>query len=508
MSTIEMPSASAFVPRKATRKDWLGLAVIALPCMLYSMDLTVLNLAVPQIDISLRPSAAQMLWIVDIYGFMVAGALITMGTLGDRIGRRRLLMIGAVAFGAASVLAAFSTSATMLIVARALLGLAAATLAPSTLSLISNMFHDARERTFAISVWIASFSAGAAIGPVVGGVLLNWFWWGSVFLIAVPVMVLLLVLAPLLLPEYRSPEAGRLDLTSAALSVLAVLGVIYGVKAAAEGGLDMQSLAIMAAGLTAGWIFVRRQTRLDDPLIDLSLLRVPAFSASLGVNLVSFFVAFGSFLLIALYLQLVLGLSPLMAGIWSLPSAVGFIIGAMAAPAMVGSVRPAYLMATGLTVAACGFALLSVAAGAFSLPLTVSALFILSIGLAPVFTLATDLIIGAAPGDRAGSAAGMAETSSELGGALGIALLGSLVTALYRLNLGGAMPENTAMASTGTVGTALVEAEALGGSAGETLAAAARVAFAEGMSTAAMICAAIALLAAGVTARVLRRVGQ
>ncbi|NMG39241.1 MFS transporter [Chelativorans sp. ZYF759] len=503
-----MPSASAFVPRKATRKDWLGLAVIALPCMLYSMDLTVLNLAVPQIDISLRPSAAQMLWIVDIYGFMVAGALITMGTLGDRIGRRRLLMIGAVAFGAASVLAAFSTSATMLIVARALLGLAAATLAPSTLSLISNMFHDARERTFAISVWIASFSAGAAIGPVVGGVLLNWFWWGSVFLIAVPVMVLLLVLAPLLLPEYRSPEAGRLDLTSAALSVLAVLGVIYGVKAAAEGGLDMQSLAIMAAGLTAGWIFVRRQTRLDDPLIDLSLLRVPAFSASLGVNLVSFFVAFGSFLLIALYLQLVLGLSPLMAGIWSLPSAVGFIIGAMAAPAMVGSVRPAYLMATGLTVAACGFALLSVAAGAFSLPLTVSALFILSIGLAPVFTLATDLIIGAAPGDRAGSAAGMAETSSELGGALGIALLGSLVTALYRLNLGGAMPENTAMASTGTVGTALVEAEALGGSAGETLAAAARVAFAEGMSTAAMICAAIALLAAGVTARVLRRVGQ
>jgi len=508
MSTIEIPSVSAFVPQKATRKDWLGLAVIALPCMLYSMDLTVLNLAVPQIDVSLRPSAAQMLWIVDIYGFMVAGALITMGTLGDRIGRRRLLMIGAVAFGAASVLAAFSTSATMLIVARALLGLAAATLAPSTLSLISNMFHDPHERTFAISVWIASFSAGAAIGPVVGGVLLNWFWWGSVFLIAVPVMVLLLVLAPLLLPEYRSPEAGRLDLTSAALSVLAVLGVIYGVKAAAEGGLDMQSLAIMTAGLAAGWIFVRRQTRLDDPLIDLSLLQVPAFSASLGVNLVSFFVAFGSFLLIALYLQLVLGLSPLMAGIWSLPSAVGFIIGAMAAPAMVGSVRPAYVMAMGLTVAACGFALLSVAVGAFSLPLTVSALFILSIGLAPVFALATDLIIGAAPGDRAGSAAGMAETSSELGGALGIALLGSLVTALYRLNLGGAVPANAAMESTGTVGTALVEAEALGGYAGETLAAAARVAFAQGMSMAAMICAVIALVAAGVTARVLRRVGQ
>jgi len=507
MSAIEMPSTSAFVPRKATRKDWLGLAVIALPCMLYSMDLTVLNLAVPQIDISLRPSPAQMLWIVDIYGFMVAGALITMGTLGDRIGRRRLLMIGAVAFGAASVLAAFSTSATMLIVARALLGLAAATLAPSTLSLISNMFHDSRERTFAISVWIASFSAGAAIGPVVGGVLLHWFWWGSVFLIAVPVMVMLLVLAPLLLPEYRSPEAGRLDLTSAALSILGVLGVIYGVKAAAEGGLDVQSLAIMAAGLTAGWLFVRRQSRLDNPLIDLSLLRVTAFSASLGVNLVSFFVAFGSFLLIALFLQLVLGLSPLMAGVWSLPSAVGFIAGAMTAPALVSKARPAYLMAMGLTVAVGGFALLAVAADALSLPLTVTALFILSLGLAPVFTLATDLIIGAAPGDRAGAAAGMAETSSELGGALGIALLGSLVTALYRLNLGDLMPVDADLASAGTVGTALVQAEALGGSAGEALAVAARLAFAQALGMAAMISAAIALAAAAVTAVVLRRVG-
>ena len=508
MSAIELNSDAAPVAPKASRREWLGLAVIALPCMLYSMDLTVLNLAVPQIDISLRPSPAQMLWIVDIYGFMVAGALITMGTLGDRIGRRRLLMIGAVAFGAASILAAFSTSAGMLIVARALLGLAAATLAPSTLSLISNMFHDTRERTFAISVWIASFSIGAAIGPVVGGVLLQWFWWGSVFLIAVPVMILLLVCAPILLPEYRSPEAGRLDLASAALSILAVLGVIYGVKAAAEGGLDAGSLAIMAAGLVAGWIFVRWQARLDNPLIDLSLLRVTAFSASLGVNLVSFFVAFGSFLLVALYLQLVLGLSPLMAGIWSLPSAVGFIVGAMAAPAMVGSMRPAYLMAAGLAVAAGGFALLSVAAGAFSLPLTVTALFILSIGLAPVFTLATDLIIGAAPGDRAGAAAGMAETSSELGGALGIAILGSLVTALYRLNLGGAMPAEAARASTGTVGAALVKAEALGGTQGETLRAAARLAFAEGMSTAAMVCTVVALVAAGVTARVLRRVGQ
>ena len=210
------------------------------------MDLTVLNLAVPQLSADLKPSSAQLLWIIDIYGFLVAGSLITMGTLGDRIGRRRLLLIGAAAFGVASVLAAFSTSAEMLIATRALLGIAGATLAPSTLSLIRNMFLDPQQRTVAIGVWITSYSVGAAIGPLVGGVLLEYFWWGSVFLIGVPVMVLLLVLGPLLLPEYRDPDAGRLDLVSAALSLAAVLAVIYGLKQIAEDGLGwLPALAIV-----------------------------------------------------------------------------------------------------------------------------------------------------------------------------------------------------------------------------------------------------------------------
>ena len=208
------PEMTATAP-KATRRDWLGLAVIALPCLLYSMDLTVLNLAIPQLSVDLKPSAAQLLWIVDIYGFMVAGSLITMGTLGDRIGRRKLLLIGAAAFGLASVLAAFSTSAEMLIATRALLGIAGATLAPSTLSLIRNMFLDPKERSFAIGIWIASFSAGGAIGPLVGGLLLEHYWWGSVFLVGVPVMILLLMLGPFLLPEFKAPNAGRVDLASA-----------------------------------------------------------------------------------------------------------------------------------------------------------------------------------------------------------------------------------------------------------------------------------------------------
>src|SRR6266516_1694299 len=228
-------SATVDAPR-AGRREWIGLAVIALPCLLYAMDLTVLYLAVPHLSADLKPSSAQLLWIVDIYGFLVAGLLITMGTLGDRIGRRRLLLLGAVAFGVASVLAAYAHSAEQLIAARALLGVAGATLAPSTLSLIRNMFLDPKQRSVAVAVWISIFSAGGAVGPLAGGVLLEWFWWGSVFLLAVPVMALLLVLGPILLPEYRDPQAGRLDLVSAGMSLVAVLAVVWGLKQLAQDG--------------------------------------------------------------------------------------------------------------------------------------------------------------------------------------------------------------------------------------------------------------------------------
>jgi DHA2 family multidrug resistance protein-like MFS transporter len=286
-------SMTASVPPRAGRREWIGLAVIALPCLLYSMDLTVLNLAVPHISADLKPSSSQLLWIVDIYGFLIAGSLITMGTLGDRIGRRRLLLIGAAAFGAASVLAAFSTSAGMLIATRALLGIAGATLAPSTLSLIRNMFLDPGQRTFAIGVWATSYSVGAAIGPLLGGILLEYFWWGSVFLLAVPIMVLLLVVGPVLLPEFRDPQAGRLDLLSAAQSLAAVLLVTYGLKKLAQDGPGWPPAISILAGLGIGVLFVHRQRRLADPLIDLRLFRVPAFSASLAAYTLGTLVAFG-----------------------------------------------------------------------------------------------------------------------------------------------------------------------------------------------------------------------
>ena len=494
---------------KATRREWIGLAVIALPCMLYSMDLTVLNLAVPALSAELRPSSAELLWIVDIYGFFVAGSLITMGTLGDRIGRRRLLMIGAAAFGVASVLAAFSTSTPMLIAARALLGIAAATLAPSTLSLIRNMFLDAQERTVAISVWIMSYSAGAAIGPLIGGVLLEQFWWGSVFLINVPVMLLLLGLAPVLLPEFRDPAAGRLDVPSAALSVAAVLAVIYGLKRIAEEGFGWTAVTAILAGVATGTAFIRRQRVLADPLIDLKLFHSPAFSTALAVNVLGFCTCFAAFLFIAQYLQSVLGLSPLEAGLWGLPSALAFIAGSMLTPAIVRRFQSAHVIAGGMAVTAAGFVLLAmVDDAAHPLAMLVAGSIVFSVGLTPVVTLTTDIVLGAAPPERAGAASALSETCSEFGGALGIAIMGSIVTAVYRgevaRTLPAEMPPEAADAASRTIGGAVSIAGELSGALGAEVLTSAREAFMQAFSTAAAISAMVALGVAILAAALLR----
>ena len=454
----------------AGRREWFGLAVLALPCAVYAMDLTVLNLALPALSEDLQPSSTQLLWIVDIYGFLVAGLLITMGTLGDRIGRRRLLLIGAGAFGLASVFAALSTSAEMLIAARALLGVAGATLAPSTLSLIRNMFEDPTQRTFAIGVWITSFSAGAAVGPLIGGLLLERFWWGSVFLPALPVMGLLLLLGPRLLPEYRDPAAARLDLVSAALSLAAVLAIIYGLKEIAQDGLGSVALASILIGLGIGGAFVYRQRRLADPLIDLSLFRAPAFNAALSANTFGFFVNFGIAVFVAQYLQLVLGLSPLEAGLWTVPYAGGFIVGSLLTPVVVRRIRPAYAIAGGLVLASAGFGLLAQVDGNTGLAIVVTGTVVLALGLAPVYTLAADLMVGAAPAERAGAAAGVSETSSELGGALGIAVLGAVGTAVYRSEIAEMLPSGVppaaAESARDTLGAAVVAGDELPGGLG------------------------------------------
>jgi MFS transporter, DHA2 family, multidrug resistance protein len=495
---------SAVIARQAGRREWIGLAVLTLPCLLYAMDLTVLNLAVPHISKDLRPSSNQLLWIIDIYGFMAAGSLITMGTLGDLIGRRRLLLTGAAAFGAASLVAAWAASAAMLIAARALLGLAGATIAPSTLSLIRNMFLDPRQRTVAVSVWITSFSVGGAIGPLLGGVLLEWFWWGSVFLLAVPVMGLLLVLGPLLLPEFRDPQAGRLDLVSAALSVAAVLTVIYGLKQLTGDGLGWPPALSIVVGLAAGMVFVRRQRRLADPLLDVRLFRSAAFTAALTANLLSFFVGFGTLLFIAQYLQLVLGLSPLAAGLWMLPSSAGFILGSMLTPVLARRARSALVMAASLALAAVGLGLFTQLGSATGLGLLVTGSVVFSLALAPVDTLATDLAVGAAPPERAGAVSALSETGAEFGGALGIAILGVIGARVYRGQLTGALPAGllpkTAAAARDTLGSAVAAAGQLPGQPGQVLIRAARQAFTQGLHVAFAVCAAAVLGAAVVAA--------
>ncbi|HEX9850134.1 MFS transporter [Candidatus Deferrimicrobium sp.] len=495
---------------RAGRREWIGLAVIALPCMLYSMDLTVLNLAVPSLSADLKPSGAELLWIVDIYGFLVAGSLITMGTLGDRIGRRRLLLIGAGVFGAVSVLAAFSTSAAMLIAARALLGVSAATLAPSTLSLIRNMFLDPSQRTFAISVWVMSYSAGAAIGPVIGGVLLEHFRWGSVFLINVPVMLLLVAIGPALLPEFRDPAAGRLDPLSAVQSLAAVLAVIYGLKRIAEGRLGGIAALSIVSGVVIGAAFLRRQGKLADPLIDLKLFRAPAFGAALAVNILGFLTAFAAFLFIAQYLQSVLGLSPLSAGLWGVPSALAFIAGSMLTPTIVGRFPPAHVIAGGMTVSSAGFLLLSLVGDvAPPLAMLVAGSVVFSLGLTPVVTLTTDIVLSAAPPERAGAAAALSETSSEFGGALGIAVMGSIVTAIYRAKVTGALPagvpSDAAEIARSTIGGAVSVSGQLPGAVGAELLETARDAFAQAFGTMAVISAAIAIGVAILAAALLRR---
>ncbi|MGH2427660.1 MAG: MFS transporter [Candidatus Limnocylindria bacterium] len=485
------------MPSKAGRREWIGLAVLALACLLYVMDLTVLHLAVPALSADLQPSSAQLLWIIDIYGFLVAGSLITMGTLGDRIGRRKLLMIGAAAFGVVSLLAAFSISAEMLIVSRALLGIAGATLAPSTLSLIFHMFEDPKERSVAIGVWIGSFSAGGAIGPVVGGVMLEYFWWGSVFLLALPVMAALLVLGPRVLPEYRDPNAGRLDLVSAAMAIGAVLAVIYGLKEIAQAGIGLTPVLLILAGLAIGVAWVRRQQSLADPMIDVGLFRIKAFNAALAVNFLAIFVVVGYFLFVAQYLQLVEGLSPLEAGLWSLPSAVGFIIGSQLAPRIVQRVRPGHLIGGGLAVGAVGLAMLTQVGPSGGLLTLVAASVVISVGLAPVFGLTTELIVGSAPPERAGAASGISETGAELGGALGIAILGSIGVAIYRGEIADrlppAVPAEAEAAASDTLGSAVAVAGELPAELGGALLETAREAFVHGMQLTSGIAAVIAV---------------
>jgi DHA2 family multidrug resistance protein-like MFS transporter len=419
-------------------------------------------------------------------------------------------MIGAVAFGIASLVAAYASSAEMLIAARALLGIAGATLMPSTLSLITSMFTNAKQRGMAIGIWMSCFMLGAAIGPVVGGALLQSFWWGSAFLFGLPIMVLLVVAAPVLLPEYRDPDPGRLDPISVALSLGTMLPIIYGIKRMAHDGLSPLALSSLALGLLIGLAFVLRQRRLANPLIDVSLFAIPSFAGAIGVLVLGPAVMGGVGLFVNQYLQMVRELSPLEAGLLTVPPAFGTAIGAMLAPMLVqriGSSRP--VVAGAAVVLAAGALLLTLPDASSGLPMLVTGMILVSLGFGPIASLGTGLIIAAAPPEKAGAAASIAETSTEFGIGLGVGALGVVGTAVYQSDIAetlpAGLPPEAADAARDTLAGALTVAGQLPGELGQAVVEAGRTAFTSGLGTVGLVCAGIGLAIVALAALLPRR---
>ena len=493
---------------RAGRREWFGLALLALPLFVLAMDASVLFLAAPHISADLDPSPTQWLWALDVYGFMIAGFLVTMGALGDRIGRRRLLLLGSVAFAAASVWAALARSPEEFIAARAVLGFAGATLMPSTLALIRTMFRDDQQRTFAIAVWMTTFSVGIAVGPLVGGAFLQFFWWGSVFLLAVPVMLTTVVLGPTFLPESRDPRPAGVDLPSVVLSIVAVVGLVQAAKSTVSDGMTPSTFGALLVGATAGVTFVLRQRRIAHPLVDPSLFRSRVFRAALLVLTLGVFTVTAVNFLIPQFLQSVGGLSPLHAGLLTAPIALSAIAGSLTAPRFSAQIGAANVIATGAAVSLAGYAVLTQAAPDRPLWILVVGGALAVLGLSPATVLTTDLVVGSAPEERAGSAAALSETSGELGVALGIAVMGTVLAGLYRSRLTDTLPEGLAPSVRESALDGLPAAERVTGTLpahlGEALMAAARESYASAFSAVAVICAVLAVALAVLAAARLR----
>ncbi|MDX5562513.1 MFS transporter [Streptomyces sp. ID05-04B] len=497
------PTSTVTAPApRAGRREWTALGVLMLPLLLVSMDVSVLYFAIPAISADLEPSGTQQLWIFDIYAFVLAGLLMTMGSLGDRIGRRRLLLVGAAAFGAASLTAAYADSAETLIAARAVLGIGGATLMPSTMALIRTMFTDPGQRAKAIGLWSGVMTGGIALGSVMSGVLVEYFWWGSVFLVNLPAMALLLVLGPVLLPESRDPAPGRFDWPSVPLSMAGVLPVIYGLKEIASEGWHTAYVVPMTVGLLFAVLFVHRQRTAADPMISPALFRRPGFAPAVVLNLVSSFGMLGSAFFTTQYLQSVLGKSALEAALWALLPSVPIGMAAPLATSLVQKgVDRAHVVTAGFATGSAGYGLLALA-GTDSMWLVLTACGVLASGIVMVLSQMTDLAMSAAPVERAGSASSLLETGAEFGGALGMAVLGSIGTALYRHD----MPASAPAEARETLGGALAVAGHLPGRTGDALAAAAREAFTHGLRGAAIAGAVVLLGAAAAATATLRRI--
>ena len=493
---------------RAGRREWTGLAALSLPTLLLSIDTSVLYLALPPLSADLKANSVQQLWIMDIYGFMIAGLLITMGTLGDRIGYRRLLLTGAAVFGLASVLATFAHSAALLILARAVMGLAGAAIMPCTLAIIRNMFHDPHQRSTALSIWLSCFLVGMIIGPLIGGLVLGSYPWGTVFLLGVPVMVILLITGPFLLPEHRETIVRRLDWLGVAHSLAAILPLIYGITELARDGWDGLSFMAVVAGLAFGIVFVLRQLRIEDPLLDLRLFTRRAFSATLLVMLLTAIIMGGTAFFTTQYLQVVKGFTPLVAGLWLIPQAVGMIASSLLTPVIAKSLRPAYVLASGLLLTTIGFVLMTLVDGPGGWGCLIAGTIGTAAGVAPVVVLGTNLVISSVPPAKAGAAASMSETSNQLGIAIGVAILGSLGTVVYRLHLSSAveLPAEVVSAAKENITAAVTTAGGLSRQMADDLLTHAREAFTAGLEAAALLGAIVMAGLAVISLTILKKI--
>jgi DHA2 family multidrug resistance protein-like MFS transporter len=507
--TASIPTVSDDVETEAPRvgaRGWAALVVLMLPVLLVSVDNTVLSFALPEISMALSPSGAEQLWIIDVYPLVLAGLLVTMGTMGDRFGRRRMLLIGATGFAAVSALAAFAPTAGLLIAARALLGFFGAMLMPSTLSLLRSIFRNRDQRRLAIAVWASAFSAGSALGPIVGGFLLEHFAWGSVFLVAVPVLIPLLIAAPLLVPESRDPHPGRIDPISILLSMGAMIPVVYAIKSFATDGPSLVAGGWAVLGVLLGALFVRRQLRADIPMLDMALFRRGSFSGAILVNLLSVVALVGFLYFVSQHLQLVLGLSPMVAGFALVPGMAAMIVAGLTVVPISRRVHPRVLIPAALVFSVAGYLLVAFTTADHGVAPLIIAFVVLGIGIGAAETISNELILSSAPAEKAGAASAVSETAYELGAVLGTAVLGGIITAFYRgaLVLPDGLPAGAAEAAKETLAGAYTAAAELPERLGTALWDAAATAFGAGIMVTSLIGAGLVILAGVIAAVTLR----
>jgi EmrB/QacA subfamily drug resistance transporter len=492
------PAAPAIDPRIHARR-WWTLGVLSLSLVIIGLDNTVLNVALPTLQRTFHATASELQWMVDAYVLVFAGLLLTMGALGDRFGRARALQLGLVVFAASSIAATFSTEAIHLIAARIAMGIGGALIMPSTLSIIANVFPR-EERAKAITIWAGVSGLGVGLGPVVGGLLIENFDWAAVFLLNVPIALIALALGAILVPESRDPAESRLDLPGAVLSIGAVGALVYGIiEAPGTGWTDPLILGSFAGAAVLGLAFGWRETHTDAPMLDLALFRNARFTAGAGAIALTFFAMFGVIFGLTQFLQFVLGKTALEAGTLMITLALGIPIGARISLKATGHLGTNRVIGGALVVLSLVLVSLSQWTPTTD-PLIVSAtLFVLAICLANVMAPATSAVMGAVPEAKAGVGSAMNDLLRQLGGALGVAIIGSVMNTVYRDRIGEALaglPAAAAQAAGDSVGAAVAIAGQIGGPTGTALAATARSAFVDALGLASIVAAAIAVATA------------